>query len=693
MNVLLVEDDPVTARLLSAVLNRGGNRVAHCDSAEQAHDLLSAETCEAWALCLIDLTLPGRDGLWLCEWIRSQPGGEIPYLLIGTGSDHTEKLADAFEAGADDYLQKPYDSRLLELRLAVANQRILGRTERSRLSQALDEEERFVSAVFETAGACLVALDEEGRIIKANTATGLPHSLTADEILGADFLDLFSENSDQGHALRGVLRRVLQNEEPLCRFETEFLSANGESLTLSWTCRHSGTGTKDTPAFVVCAGTDITDRRRLESQLAFLAERDPLTHLFNRSRLDSSVQRALDQAKDGDPGALLYLDLDDFKIVNDTAGHAAGDSLLQTVAHLIARHVRPSDTVIRLGGDEFVLVLPGTTEETARAVADRIRLAVQHLDFTAGGREFAVTTSIGIAPLHGRQDLEDALAQADSACYASKRDGRNRVSLSRGHEHAESHSEKAWHARLVDAISHDAVDLWLQPIVSLRTGQAELQEVLLRLPGSEGAALPAEFLPSARRFNLLPELDRCVVRNALTLLADDSSLRLSINLSGRTASDPRLPDFLVESLRQAGVSPDQIVFEITESELISDLPLAIERLTELRSQGFRFALDDFGRGYSSFSYLRKLPVEIVKIDGSYTRSLSDDPASAAFVKAITELSHALGLTCVAEHVEDEDTALTLRELGVDLAQGFHLGEPRSYLRPSSPSKGNLALPS
>lgn len=696
MKVLIVEDDPAMARLLESVLLKAGHQVCHRDSAEAAQELLVAEGCSEWPFCIIDLALPGKDGLWLCHWIRQQPEGMLPYLLIGTGSDHSEKLSVAFAAGADDYVQKPYSPALLELRFAVASQRLAGREERSRLSRALDAEERFVTTVFETAATCIAVIDESGKILKANAASGLPRKLSADELIGKPFIELFAETEDLRRQLQGKLEPMLQHDTEGCRFETELTAASGECLTLTWDCRRSVSTKSGAPTFAVCVGTDITARRQLESQLAFLAERDPLTHLFNRSQLDPAVQRAIDLAREGEPGCLVCLDLDDFKIVNDTAGHAVGDALLQSVAHLIARHIRPTDTVIRLGGDEFVLVLPATPVDHARPVAERIRHAIQHLDFVSGDRQFHLTASFGIAPLSGNLDLEDALAQADAACYASKRDGRNRISVSQGVELKECIDKKAWHARLVDAIDHDAIDLWLQPIVSLTTGQAEYQEVLLRLPGTDGASPPSQFLPSARRFNLLPELDRCVVRNALDLLQFDPNLRLSINLSGRTASDPDLPDFLVNCLQRAGVSPDRIIFEITESELISDLPLAIARLGELRSRGFHFALDDFGRGYSSFSYLRKLPVEIVKIDGSYTRSLADDPTSAAFVKAITELSHALGLTCVAEHVEDEASALMLRELDVDLAQGYHLGEPRSFLRqtasaPKNPSS-DIALP-
>ncbi|MCB1061715.1 MAG: EAL domain-containing protein, partial [Verrucomicrobiae bacterium] len=583
------------------------------------------------------------------------------------------------DAGADDYVEKPYESRILDLRVAVAAERLAARTEKDRLTHALEREQRLVAAVFDTAAACIVALDSEQRIAKANDATLQLKGSPASRVEGRSFRELFPDGRGRDATIATKLEALASGKVGSCQFETQVTSTDGQSRDFAWVCRHSAASDPEAAPLMVCVGTDITERRRLESQLAFLAERDPLTHLFNRSQLDPALQRALDATRDGRPAALLCLDLDDFKIVNDTAGHAAGDALLQMVAHLISSQVRPGDTVIRLGGDEFVVVLTDTRLEQAEAVAERIRAAVQHLDFSIPGRTFRVTTSIGLIALQSRMSMEEALAHADAACYTSKRGGRNLVTLGNGLESTDSAADQAWHTRLLDAIAHDTIDLWLQPVVSLTSGKTAFQEVLLRLPGSDGACPPDQFLPPARRYNLLPELDRCVVRNSLDLLQFDPSLRLSINLTGRTVSDPRLPEFLTSSLRRAGVDPARIIFEITESELISDLSLAIERLTNLRTQGFRFALDDFGRGYSSFSYLRELPVEIIKIDGSYTQSISNDPASAAFVRAITDLSHAIGMTCVAEHVEDEESAILLRELDVDFAQGYHLGRPQSYL--------------
>jgi Amt family ammonium transporter len=680
MRFLVVEDHEPTALLLGRILSRPDREIIICHSAEDAADRLDQDGVDSVSVCVIDLALPDKDGIWLCRWIRAQPGGDRPYLIVGTGSDFNRKLSEAFDAGADDYVEKPYEGRILELRFAVAAERLAAQAEQARLSAALEREQHLVAAVFETAATCIVALTTDGQVAKANQATTALTGQTAEQLAGQTFRSLFPDARGRDDSNDAKLADLRLARLGLCEFETQVTAPDGCRRDLAWVCRRSTPQTESGEGpLIVCVGADITERRRLESQLAFLAERDPLTHLLNRSQLDPAVQRALDATREGRSAALMCLDLDDFKVVNDTAGHAAGDALLQSIAHLISRHTRPTDTVIRLGGDEFVIVLPDAPLAQAEIVAERIRAAVEHHRHTFGGRDFRVTTSIGLLDLHPGLCLEDALARSDAACYASKRNGRNLVTVSTSREGAERTEDHAWHARLIDAIDHDAIDLWLQPIVSLETGETIFHEVLLRLPGSLGASLPGQFMPSARRYNMLPELDRCVVRNALDLLQFDPQLQLSINLSGRSASDPRLPEFLMTAVNRAGVDPGRVIFEITESELISDLPQAIERLTALRARGFRFALDDFGRGYSSFSYLRELPVEIVKIDGSYTQALAEDPASAAFIGAITSLSHAIGLRCVAEHVEDASVIESLRNLGVDLAQGYHFGAPRSYL--------------
>jgi len=683
MNALIVEDHHPTAQILIRALTSSGHEATTCHSAEEALDLLGEEGIDSFELFLLDLKLPGMDGISLCRWIRDHQGEAEPHVIVGTGSEHSEELANAFDAGADDYVEKPYSARILSLRFAVACEQVVARGERRRLNAQLNHEKDFVAAVFDTAAACIVALKPGGIIAKVNQATC---DLTGDSesaLEGVHFCEAIFDPDFDSTPIRKQLDALPNEDDATCRFESQFTGLDGEPLTITWTCRyvadHTDLPREDAPKpAIVCVGTDITERRKMEAQLAFLAERDPLTNLYNRSQLEPAVKAAIEATGSGSPAAVLYIDLDHFKSVNDAAGHAAGDELLQTVSTALSQCVRPDDTVIRLGGDEFVLILNHSSPTLARMVSARIRSAIDELNFKAAGHKFHVTVSIGGVLLDPGVSVVDAVAKADAACYVSKKNGRNTVTFAaetNGRCDEISHDTQ-WHDRIQAALASDGLDLWLQPIVSGQSGQPAFYEALLRLRHEGEWVSPVEFMSAARRFNLLTVIDRTVVRKALAILEVDPNLFISINLSGVSIADSRLPEFLVGELRRTRVNPSHLLFEITESDLISDLPNATDRLRQLEEHGIRFAIDDFGQGYSSFGYLRNLPVEMVKIDGSYIRNLKDDKHSAAFIRAITDLAHSIGLRCVAEHVEDATTFRILQSLGIDYAQGFLFGKPQ-----------------
>jgi diguanylate cyclase (GGDEF)-like protein/PAS domain S-box-containing protein len=544
-----------------------------------------------------------------------------------------------------------------------------------------------------------VALDQRGRIVKVNQATADLTGRTPPSLKGNSFGAMVTAGDPEAaEDIAAKLEYLANGQEGTCQFESRFSNDGNSARHLNWLCRRvdnqsaPGATEKNEP-LIVCVGTDITDRRKMEARLAHLAKHDSLTNLYNRSQLEPAVRKAIEGSRDrANPAALVCIDLDHFKTVNDTAGHAAGDRLLRLVSSTLSENTRPADTVIRLGGDEFVLVLPDNPKEQIQIISERIRNGIENLRFEAGGRVFRITASIGVAMLYGETSVEEALARADSACYTSKHNGRNRVHIA-GPPLRESRPPAAcpsWHRRLSDSLDSDDIELWGQPIVSTQNGQTVFHEALLRLVDQDGYYFPREFWPAARRFHLLSRIDQIVVRKAYSLLRNRPDLNLTINLTGLTANNPRLPELLEEETERSEVSPERLIFEITESELIADLDGAVERLTELNRKGFRFALDDFGKGYSSFSYLRNLPVEMVKIDGVYTRSLQKDPASTAFIKSITELAHTIGIRCVAEHVETIDAFRAIGDLGVDYAQGYYLGKPRLLHRSKKPESLALA---
>jgi diguanylate cyclase (GGDEF)-like protein/PAS domain S-box-containing protein len=433
----------------------------------------------------------------------------------------------------------------------------------------------------------------------------------------------------------------------------------------------------------VAVKQDVTQRRRTEERIRYLALHDPLTDLGNRRSVEESLERVVARARRGSPGSLLLLDLDHFKVVNDTLGHAAGDTVLVELARLLGTLRRPGDEIARLGGDEFVLVLEGIPAEAGRMVAERLRRAVHEHRFEVGGRSFDLGVSVGVVPIDGRLNAAALLALADSALYAAKERGRNRVVLVDASVTPTPLSEaSAWASRVKDALRENRFVLAYQPIFRLDTGRTAHFEALVRLRDDSGGLVgPGAFLPATEQFGLLPQLDLWVVDEVLSVLVRRTDLEVFVNLSGASLGEEAHLLAIEERIRDSGVGPGRLAFEVTETTAVRDVIAAREWMRRLRDLGCRFALDDFGIGFSSFSYLQSLPADYVKIDGSFIRDLDSNLANRALVKAIDTVAHTLGKETIAEQVESHGAVQVLRELGVEFGQGFVLGEPRTELPP------------
>ncbi|HWI51731.1 MAG TPA: EAL domain-containing protein [Symbiobacteriaceae bacterium] len=432
----------------------------------------------------------------------------------------------------------------------------------------------------------------------------------------------------------------------------------------------------------ICIKQDVTERRQREDQLRHLATHDPVTGVLNRRALSDHLQRLINRAVAGTGAALLLLDLDRFKLVNDTMGHAAGDQLLIGLTQLCRRFLRPSDVLARLGGDEFAILLDGVTVEQAQGVAERIRKGIADFRFEHQGKLLSVGASVGVVAIDGSLDADSVTALADSALYDAKEDGGDRtVVFGTGMNGGQELFEAAhWAGRIRDAITNGLFFLEMQPVADLRTRQREHCEVLLRLRGEDGQTiLPGEFIPAAEQFGLMPQVDRWVVDQTLRLLQDTSSLSLFMNISGQSLGDE---DFLVSIEKRLRDQPQiaaRLTFEITETAAVRDLLGAEAWMWRLKELGCRFALDDFGAGFSSFMYLRSLPVDYVKVDGSLVRNMDSEPTDRALVQAVVTVAHALGKSVIAEWVETREVAEALIALGVHTGQGYFLFRPQSVL--------------
>jgi diguanylate cyclase (GGDEF)-like protein/PAS domain S-box-containing protein len=430
---------------------------------------------------------------------------------------------------------------------------------------------------------------------------------------------------------------------------------------------------------------DVTERRRMARQLEHDATHDPLTGLINRREFERRLENAVMSARrSGAQHVLCYLDLDQFKLVNDTVGHVAGDELLRQVQGLLVGSFRERDTFARLGGDEFGLLLNNCPAEEALAIAEIIVSTFREFQFQWEGRSFQVGASIGVVPITAAiGSATEALSQADVACYAAKDQGGAQVHVYRndGSTKSRSHHQMILASGLRSALESNGFCLYRQPVFEVsRRGDVPVQyEILLRLKDGDRIVLPEEFIVPAERYGLMAAIDRWVIREAVTFLKESDGgaggLEFAINLSGNSLNDDGLLEFLDVHVIDAAAVPARICFEITETAAIRNIGKTVLALEEIKLRGFRLALDDFGSGLSSFKYLKCLPVDYLKIDGSFVQEMAENPVDLHMVEAINEVAHVLGMRTIAECVEDARALDYLSDLGVDMAQGFALGVP------------------
>jgi len=438
---------------------------------------------------------------------------------------------------------------------------------------------------------------------------------------------------------------------------------------------------------------DVTEMRALGREIAHQATHDTLTGLLNRREFEKHLQQALDRSREGGVvHALCYLDLDLFKVINDSCGHAAGDELLRQVARLLKSKLSHGTHLARLAGDEFIVLIEHCPLDRAETIAEELHASIHDFNFMWEGRTFNVAASLGVVGVASDTGgLYDAMQAADVACRVAKDEGRNRVHVYRQNDLTilRRQREIGWVQRLNEAAREDRFTLYCQAVHSLGRNKKKRPnhyEILLRLVDERGVIAPTVFLPAAERYHLMPMIDRWVVHETLTRLRglDWGTLPglggFNINLSGQSLYDPEFLPFIVEQIRDSGVPPARLCFEITETAAVTNLASAMRLIAALKKTGCRFALDDFGSGLSSFAYLKNMRVDYLKIDGTFVRNLPDDASDVAMVNSINQVAHAIGIETIAEYVENDAILESVTSLGVDYAQGYALAVPRPLVQ-------------
>jgi len=582
---------------------------------------------------------------------------------------------------------RPHQQR--EGKLAALNARLrqeiaareLAEKERMEMEQGLQVvRDRFESG-FANAPIGMALVEMNGGWLQVNDALcriiGYPEG-----DLKATTLDAITHPEDIGLAADD-LQRLLAGKIPSYQVEKRYRHAWGHYvwvlLTVSVVRDVQGHA-----LHIIKQVQDITERKDGARQLEYLVDHDFLTGLYNRRWFERELAREVERAQRyKTPGAVLVIDLDHFKDINDSLGHKAGDDLLKGVAGLLKQRTRQADVLARLGGDEFALLLPQTPADHAEIVADEIVKTLSRRMAASASQSVVVTASVGVAISDGLTDTE-LLAYADLAMYEAKEAGRNRFAVylpaKGGRERVSARLAEA--ERIRRTLEEDRLLLYGQPVLDLNTNEIHSYEILVRLPGDRGGAplLPSAFLYVAERFGLIQAVDGWVVRNAIRLIAEHAhtgrQLVLSVNLSGKSISDPKLALLVEAALDETGIDPASLIFELTETAAIASFDQAKIFATRLRNRGCQFALDDFGAGFGSFYYLKNFPFDYIKIDGGFIRGIVSNPMDQLVVQAIVTIAQGLGKKTVAEFVAEMETANLLRTIGVDCAQGYYIAEPR-----------------
>jgi diguanylate cyclase (GGDEF)-like protein/PAS domain S-box-containing protein len=699
LKVLLVDDSRTSRTKYQRLLERGGHSVVSCEHGAAALERVQGRRFD---LAVVDYFMPGMNGAQLCRALRALPATRELMLAVLTGSYEDGLIRDCIEAGATECMFKNESDELFLARVdSIARLR-----ERELRLRA---ESQRLELILASVGDGVYGVDRSGRITFVNPAAlRLLQYAHEDKLVGLSAHARIHYADERG---RGVLaetcflQQAYELGDSLSNWETVFWRADGQALNVECTVRpqqHDGECTG-----VVVAFRDIAERKRFDAEMQWQLRHDHLTQLANRRHFEDMLEQEIARLRRSDErSALLFIDLDRFKLINDTAGHAAGDALLASIGRKLKARSRQSDLVARLGGDEFAVLLRNIDDGRELALAETFRAILDDTRFSHGGRDFEVSGSVGISHLN-RHTLSTAYAMncADAACHIAKRQGRNRVHMFDlvGDAPALAALQQSWSERLKRALAGGHFALQFQPILDLRRVPAGSfagddwparveraaasalygHEVFLRLDDVDPRLAPRAFLSQAERFELLPALDTWVLDRLATLAAGKGAgtqARLHVNVATASLLDAGYRSRLAGHLRDGVFADGQLCLELKESEAAAHVDGLRPALAELARLGLRLVLDEYGRGFGGIGSLRSLPLAAVKLDGNVVQSLAGDELGVTMMRAMADMAHAMNLVVIAPLVEDAATLRLLQRAGADCAQGFALGEPADAWR-------------
>lgn len=698
IRVLFVDDSKTVRVKYQRLLTANGY---HAESAASVGEGFDMAVATQFDIAIIDYFMPDATGDVLCQRLRDNESTASITTAIITGTYLDKAIKESLEAGAVECMFKNESDDLFLTRVDAMSRHI-------RAHKSIEKERKRLGGILRSVGEGVYGVDSSGHISFINPAGRRILGYEPEErIIGKSAMALFHFTDEAGNPIdeeRCFLQKTYAGGEPVQARETVFWHKSGAQIPVE--CTVYPLTIEEKREGSVVAFRDISERKLLEEELRWQAGHDVLTKLFNRRYFEEQLMQEVERVKrSNETSALLYLDLDRFKYINDTAGHAAGDRLLVEIAQQMTQRLRKSDLLARLGGDEFAIILRNVSKKSVYLVADDYREMLDHYMFVFSGKQYKVNGTIGIAMIdRDALSASEILANADIACHIAKGEGRNRSHLFiPGNDNKQAmDKDLGWSSRLHNALEYDYLALHVQPIIPVEhipsvlmsategpiyhrlltvvPQETQINEVLLRLDDPEwGIVFPGAFLPTAERFNMMDRIDGWVINAALKKLASLQAQgykgTFTINLSGQTITNMGLIEEIETLVIDLTIDSSKVIFEITETSAVSNLVSANELITRLNALGCRFALDDFGSGFSSFSHLKNLPVDFVKIDGLFVRGVADDPGDRAIVQSINDIAHSLGKMTVAEYVEDAEILQFLYESGVNYVQGHFLAKP------------------